>query len=139
MLATGHTTAQEHYAVVKEFAKRGRVIITHAGDKLAGPRLTPQQCRELADLGAFVEITAQMCIEIFGHPGVSPGEVLAMCRAIGPDRVCFSTDYGWGDVVPRPAQGMTEFLDALWAEGVSEDELTTMVSTNPARVLSIDC
>ena len=39
ILATGHTTADEHYAVVKEFAARGKVIVTHAGEKLAGPRL----------------------------------------------------------------------------------------------------
>jgi Family of unknown function (DUF6282) len=57
VLATGHTTVEQHYAVVKEFAKRGPVIVTHAGDKLAGPRLTPDQCKELADLGAFIEIT----------------------------------------------------------------------------------
>jgi hypothetical protein len=35
----------------------------------------------------------------------------------------------WADAWRGPAEGMTEFLDALWAEGVSEDELTTMVST----------
>jgi hypothetical protein len=138
VLATGHTTAEEHYAVVKEFATRGPVIVTHAGDKVAGPRLTPGQCKELAELGAFVEITAQLCNEIFGLPGISPGEVLAMCRTIGTERVCLATDYGWGNVVPRPAEGMVELLDALWAEGVSEDELTTMVSKNPGQLLSIE-
>jgi hypothetical protein len=138
VLATGHTTASEHYAVVKEFAPRGRVVVTHAGEKLAGPRLTPQQCEELADLGAYVEITAQMCREVFGNPGITPGEVLALCRSIGVERVCLSSDYGWSTEVPRPAEGMIEFLDALWAEGVSEGELTTMVRTNPARVLGIE-
>ena len=112
--------------------------MTHAGEKLAGPRLTPQQCEELADLGAYVEITAQMCREVFGIPGITPGEVLALCRSVGVERVCLSSDYGWSTAVPRPAEGMIEFLDALWAEGVSEGELTTMVRTNPARVLGIE-
>ena len=138
ILATGHTTVDEHYAVVKEFADRGKVVVTHAGEKLAGPHLTPEQSRELAGLGAVIEVTAQLCKELFGHPGMTPAEVLAMCRMIGPERVCLSTDYGWGKEVPRPAEGMVEFLDALWGEGVSEDELTTMVSTNPARLLSLD-
>jgi hypothetical protein len=138
ILATGHTTADEHYAVVREFGTRGKVVVTHAGEKLAGPRLTPQQSRELAELGGVIEVTAQMCKELFGHPGMTPAEVLAMCRMIGPERVCLSTDFGWGKEVPRPADGMVEFLDALWGEGVSEDELVTMVSTNPARLLGID-
>ena len=102
ILATGHTTTEEHYAVVKEFAQRGPVVVTHAGEKLAGPRLSPDQCKELADLGAVIEVTAQMCKEVYGQPGVTPRDVLAMCRTIGPERVCLSTDYGWGNVVPRP-------------------------------------
>ena len=96
------------------------------------------QCKELADLGAFIEVTAQMCKELFGHPGVTPSEVMEMCRTIGPRRVCLSSDYGWSTQVPRPAEGMVEFLDALWAEGVSERELETMVSDNPSRLLSIE-
>jgi hypothetical protein len=48
------------------------------------------------------------------------------------------TDYGWSKIVPRPAPGMQEFLETLWGEGLSEAELTGMVSTNPARLLGID-
>ncbi len=137
VLATGHTTGEEHYAVVKELARDGKVLVTHAAEKLAGPRLTPEQCKELADLGAYVEVTAQLCKELFGHPGITPHEVMEMIRTIGPSRVCLSTDYGWTKAVPRPAEGMVEFLNALWAEGVTDDELKTMVSDNPARLLGL--
>ncbi|HUI48480.1 MAG TPA: DUF6282 family protein, partial [Acidimicrobiia bacterium] len=58
VLATGHVSAAEHYAVVREFAARGRVLLTHATEDLAGPNLSAQQCRELADLGAWVELCA---------------------------------------------------------------------------------
>jgi hypothetical protein len=137
ILATGHTTADEHYAVVKALARQGKVLVTHAGEKLAGPRLTPEQSRELAELGAFVEVTAQMCKEVMGHPGITPGDVMEMIRTIGPARVCLSTDYGWSTQVPRPAAGMYEFLEALWMEGVTDNELRTMVSDNPARLLNL--
>src|ERR1700742_4555384 len=40
ILATGHVSAAEHYAVVKEFASRGRVLLTHATEDLAGPNLS---------------------------------------------------------------------------------------------------
>jgi hypothetical protein len=137
VLATGHISAEEHYAIAKEFARRGNVVVTHAGEKLAGPRLTPTQCAELADLGALIEVTAQMCKDVFGHPGLSPGEVTLMIRTIGPPRCTLATDYGWSTAVPHPAAGMQEFLEALWGEGVSEAELQTMVSANPARLLNL--
>jgi hypothetical protein len=137
ILATGHTTVQEHHSVVTEFARRGKVLVTHAGEKLAGPHLKADQCKELADLGAFIEVTAQMCKEVRGHAGMSPQEVMEMIRTIGPSRVCLSTDYGWSNEVPRPAEGLREFLDALWTEGVSDSELSTMVSDNPAQLLNL--
>src|SRR6478752_1217379 len=62
ILATGHVSAAEHYAVVREFAQTGKVLITHATEDLTGPKLTAAQCRELADLGAWIELCAMTCI-----------------------------------------------------------------------------
>src|SRR3954451_8166366 len=62
VLATGHVSAAEHYAVVKDFARRGKVLLTHATEDLAGPKLDAQQCAELAELGAWVELCAMTCI-----------------------------------------------------------------------------
>ena len=137
VLATGHTSADEHFAVVKEFAGRGKVLVTHAGEKMAGPKLDAAQCAQLADLGATIEITAEMCKEVLGHPGMTTGEVTTMLRAIGTSRCVLSTDYGWTTTLPRPAAGIQEFLDALWAEGIPEAELEIMVSANPARLLGL--
>src|SRR4029078_1491376 len=58
VLATGHVRAIEHYTVVREFARTGKVLLTHATEDLAGPKLDAAQCRELADLGAWVELCA---------------------------------------------------------------------------------
>jgi hypothetical protein len=138
VLATGHISADEHFVVVKEFGRRGKVLVTHAGEKLAGPRLRPSQCAQLADIGAMIEVTALTCRELRGVPGMSPAEATAMLRAIGPSRCTLGTDYGWSKVVPRPASGMQEFLETLWGEGLTEIELTSMVSTNPAHLLGIE-
>ncbi len=62
ILATGHVSAAEHYAVVKDFARTGKVVVTHATEDLAGPNLSAAQCRELADLGAWIELCAMTCI-----------------------------------------------------------------------------
>jgi microsomal dipeptidase-like Zn-dependent dipeptidase len=75
-----------------------------------------------------------MCKEVFGYPGMSPRQVTDMIRTIGPSRCTLSTDYGWTTAVPHPAASMHEFLEALWGEGLTEDEVQAMVSTNPARL-----
>lgn len=137
VLATGHVTAAEHYAVVKAFARTGPVLVTHAGEALSGPHLTPSQCVELADLGGIIELTALACDSVWGCPAKSPREVGEMIAAIGHERCTLSSDYGWSTMVPRPAPGLRNFLESLWRDGVSERELTTMVATTPARLLRL--
>jgi Family of unknown function (DUF6282) len=138
ILATGHISAIEHYAVVKQFAGHTRVLITHAGEALAGPRLSAAQSAELADLGATVELTALSCQNVRGVPGKSPSEMAAMIATIGPHRCVLATDYGWGREVPRPAAGFRDFLTSLWERGVSESQIEAMASKNPARLLGVD-
>lgn len=137
VLATGHVTAAEHYSVIKAFAAEGKLLVTHAGELLAGPHLTPEQCRELADLGATIELTAQCCDCVFGHEGKSVEQMIAMIRTIGYERCTLSTDYGWTTALPRPAAGMKDFLERLWEHGMTEQELTRMVCENPARLLGL--
>ncbi len=138
VLATGHTTAAEHYAAVREFARGGRVIVTHAGTRSAGPALSPSQCRELADLGATIELTAICCSPILGDaPDKTVPEMLQMIETIGAQRCVLASDYGWSDTLPHPAAGLRDFFDSLWTEGVPESQLIRMACQNPAELLGI--
>jgi len=132
--ATGHTSAAEHFAVARQFAARGRLVVTHAMNAGAGPQLSVQDCVELAQLGAHIELAAATCMG--GHgPGLS--EVLHAIRQIGTEQVVLSTDYGWTDELPRPAPGLHAYVDALWALGATEAELRRMACDNPARLLGL--
>ena len=137
ILATGHITADENYAVIREFARRGRVIVTHAGEPAAGPHLTGAQCAELANLGAFIELTAQECVPHLGYPPCPLKEVAERIDAIGPQKCVLSTDYGYSTEVPRPAPGMRDYIDGLWEIGVSEAKLKVMAADNAARLLGL--
>lgn len=137
VLATGHVTAAEHYAVVKSFARSGKVLVTHAGEHMAGPKLTPEQCRELADLGAVIELTALTCAHVLDHPGKSPTDMARMIHEIGCSRCTLATDYGWSTALGSPAAGLKDFLERLWAEGLSEAELSQMAAAKPAELLGI--
>jgi hypothetical protein len=137
ILATGHITADENYKIAREFARRGHVVITHAGEPAAGPHLTQAQCAELAALGAFIELTAQECVPHLGYPPCPVKEVARRIEAIGPNKVVLSTDYGYSTEVPRPAPGMRDYLDGLWEAGVSEAKLNLMAADNSARLLRL--
>jgi hypothetical protein len=134
ILATGHVSAAEHYAVVTDFARRGKVLLTHATEDLAGPKLTAQQCRELAELGAWVELCAMTCVGALATKTVA--EMVETIRAVGPARITLGTDFGQ-KVNPHPASGLQTYSDALFAEGVGEAEIRQMACTNPCELLSI--
>jgi hypothetical protein len=138
VLATGHTSADEHHAVARAFGRRGKLLVTHAGERTAGPCLSAAQCAQLADLGATIELTALCCTAVQGREGKSLRQMIDLIDAIGPARCTLSSDYGWSDAIPHPARGLRDFLDSLWAEGVREADLVHMASTRPAALLGIE-
>jgi hypothetical protein len=135
ILATGHVSAGEHYAVVKEFAQNGKVLLTHATEDLAGPKLTAQQCRELADLGAWVELCAMTCIGALATKSVA--QMIETIKAVGVQRVTLGTDFGQ-KVNPNPAAGLQTYADALYAEGLTESDIRQMACTNPTALLGLE-
>jgi hypothetical protein len=134
VLATGHIGADEHLAVAEAFGRRGRLLVTHAMEELAGPDLTIAQCVELADLGATIELCAMTCIG--GLATRKPAELAACARAVGPERCTLATDYGQ-QVNPHPAAGLQQWADALVSEGLSGAEVRRMACANPAALLGL--
>jgi hypothetical protein len=130
--ATGHTSTAEHFAVARRFAGGGRLVATHAMNAGAGPNLSVAECVELARLGAYIELSAATCM---GGHGPTADDVVRAIGEIGPEMVVLSTDYGWTDQLPRPAQGLHSYVDALWEAGAQETELRRMACENPARLL----
>lgn len=134
VLATGHVSAAEHYAVVRDFARSAKVLVTHATEDLAGPKLTAAQCRELADLGAWIELCAMTCIG--GLATRTVAQMVETIGAVGPERVTLGTDFGQ-KMNPHPAAGLQTYADALYAEGVTEADIRRMACTNPCELLGV--
>jgi hypothetical protein len=135
VLATGHVSAAEHYAVVKEFARTGKVLVTHATEDLAGPKLTAQQCRELAELGAWIELCAMTCIGALATKSIA--QMVDTIKVTGVDRVTLGTDFGQ-KVNPNPAAGLQTYADALYAEGLTEADIRQMACANPCALLELE-
>ena len=138
LLASGHITHPEQFAVAEAFGNTGRLVVTHAmqsaADGGAGPGLSPEQCARLAELGATLEFSARMCM---GMPE-EEDKVATTIAAIGADHVVLSSDYGWSQHMPNPGPGLRNYIDRLWELGVDEQLLRTMVVTNPSRLLRLD-
>jgi Family of unknown function (DUF6282) len=134
VLATGHITWEEHVAVTREFGRRAAVLVTHAMEELAGPNLTVEQCVELAELGATIELCALTCLGALATRSVR--EMADAARAIGFDRCTLATDYGQQANV-RPAGGFQGFAAALAAEGVGERDIRRMACDNPCALLGL--
>jgi microsomal dipeptidase-like Zn-dependent dipeptidase len=128
-------SASEHYAVTKAIAKDTPVVVTHATEDLAGPKLDAAQCAELAELGASIELCAMTCIGSLATKSVA--EMVATIRAVGVERVTLGTDFGQQSN-PNPAAGLQTYADALFAEGLTESEIRRMACTNPTALLGID-
>ena len=134
ILATGHVSTEEHLAVARAFGRRGKVLVTHAMEELAGPNLSVDQCVELADLGATIELCALTCLGALATR--PPAEIAAAARTIGPDRCTLATDYGQKVNVP-PTEGFQQFADALVGDGLTADEVRQMACTNPCALLGM--
>ncbi len=135
ILATGHVSADEHYAVVRELAGRAKVLVTHAMEELAGPNLSQQQCVELAALGAHIELCALTCTGFLATR--DPAELAACARAVGVDRVTLGSDFGQARN-EHPAAGLQTYADLLLAAGLTETEIRRMACTNPSALLGLD-
>ena len=60
-----------------------------------------------------------------------------MVQRIGAEHFVISSDFGQlGN--PLPPQGMSAFMDALRAEGLTEREVDLMARRNPARLLGLE-
>lgn len=134
VLATGHVTWEEHVAVTRAFGRRGSVLVTHALEELAGPNLTVEQCVELADLGATIELCALTCLGALATRPVR--EIADAARRIGFERCTLATDYGQ-KVNVRPADGFQAFADALLFEGLDEGSIRRMACANPCALLDL--
>jgi len=132
VLATGHISRSEHFAVAREH--RGKLLVTHAMEELAGPNLSVADCVALAGLGATIELCAMTCLGALATRPV--GDLAACIRAVGSAGVTLATDYGQ-KVNPRPAEGFRMLIEHLFGEGLGAAELRRMACANPCELIEI--
>lgn len=130
ILATSHISHEETFALVKgaREAKVNRIIITHVD--FPTTFYTVEEQKELASYGAYME----HCYTTFATDKVDFAVTVEQIRALGPDRVVLTTDLGQKNA-PYPDEGLLTFAEKLHESGFSDDDIRTMMVSNPTSLV----
>ena len=130
IVATGHISATEGLAVVRECAKACvQSLVTHA-DNPADFYTTEQQ-KEAVSLGAMIE----HCYFTTYYDRTPAAAVAEQIRAIGTEHVILSTDFGQPKS-PYSDEGLEMYARVMAELGFSDEELTMMFRLNPEKLLA---
>lgn len=135
ILATGHLSPYEVKILVKEAKKKGieNILIQHVDLGIAKIPLDMQ--KELVNMGCILEKCYLACSSDFNS--ISIQEMAESIRVLGASSCVLVTDYGQKHNIP-PVQALSEFVEQLLNQGISEEEIKQMIVTNPKRLLSIE-
>jgi hypothetical protein len=138
VLATGHISPVETFALVDEALTRGisRIVITHPlVVEISEQNLTIDDMCKLGQMGTYIEHT---------YVGFLPNELrhdpkklVEVIRTVGAEHCIMSSDLGQ-DANPSAAEGMRMFIALLLQTGITEREIELMAKLNPARLLDMD-
>lgn len=153
---TGHVSGEETLRLV-DLAKRfGIEKVLVAGPAVA--ELSLDQQREVAERGIFLEHSFSqyagtgsvprthyyvereyMFDLVMGETKDRPNlrGLSDQIRVIGPEHFILDTDYGLRSL-SSPVEGMRQFIACLLDMEISVDEIRTMTSVNPSRLLGLD-
>ncbi len=128
VLATGHLSTPEVAVLGRESRRRGiRTVVTHGSFYID---IEVQQ--ELAGLGAYVE---QVATATSHEDGDEQWELIeSQVRAVGPERVILSTDFGQARN-PEPPVGFGRWIEHFLDAGYSASDVGRMVRENPAELI----
>jgi predicted TIM-barrel fold metal-dependent hydrolase len=136
-LGTGHVTKQEAMTVVQEAAKAGvkKIILTHPLATFVD--YSVDEMKEALNRGVlFIEHVYNDVTRQVAFP-ITREKIAEAIRAIGAEHTILSTDSGqW--LNPVPVQQMGIYIKDMLDLGISEKEIRTMVSTNPAKMLGLE-
>ncbi|GAB6108167.1 DUF6282 family protein [Fusibacter bizertensis] len=132
ILATGHCSHEETFALVKEAHSRGvkKIIITHVD--FPSTFYSVEQQKELVSYGAYME----HCYTTFATGKVDFKVTVEQIKAIGPDHVVLGTDLGQPTAL-YPDEGLLEFATLLYNEGFTEEEIRKMTVDNNRFLLGL--
>lgn len=129
----GHATHPEIWAIAELVEKLGfrRAVIDHPFSPFVD--LTVAEMKQLAAAGIYLNFTFD---EISPLLGVDPKKMYDAIRAVGVQSVTLSSDAG-EPLFPHSVECMRLIRGYMEAFGLTADELTTVSTTNPAKIVGL--
>jgi hypothetical protein len=112
-----------------------RLVIDHPTFMLGA---SMDEVRHWVKLGCTIEHIAACTTSYAGahHRHVPLSDVLEMIRIAGARQTILSSDFGQADN-GDPVAGFDCFFDELIQNGITEEEIVTMSSVNPSRLMGL--
>jgi len=137
LLCTGHISPKETQVLVDKCLQKGinKIVVTHPMSTLVYEEaLTSSEMVGLAQAGAMIEYDAQLISPTADN--LSPRELADHIRATGAANSVLTTDLG-GTPHPTVAEGLRMLISTMLKNGISEQDVETMVKKNPRRLLGL--
>lgn len=133
-LETGHSSPRECLMLIREAKRAGvaRIVVTHA--MLPPVRMTVDEMREAAQLGAFIEFVYNPLIG--PNKAYTISECARALREVGPEHCILSSDLGQAGNPLHP-DGLEAYFEALRGQRFTEAEIDRMARKNPAQFLGL--
>ena len=133
-LFTGHISPEECIALAKAAKEMGfkKLVMQHPDS--GSVKATFEQVKEIAALGAYIEICALGLTPIYYR--ITPPMFEQMIHTVGADKCVMTTDYFFEWSAPIPEQ-MRLLAASLMSAGVEDEEITAMARYNPERLLGL--
>jgi hypothetical protein len=130
----GHATHKEIYKLAEEVLKVGlkRAVIDHPFSPFLN--VSPEQMKELSQAGILFNFTWD---ELSPLLGVDPQIMYNTIRSVGPEHFTLSSDAG-EPLFPDSVEAMRLVRGYMEAFGLTQDELYTVCTRNPAKVVGMD-
>ena len=152
-LVTGHVSNEEAFRLIelsKEFGIK-KVVVSHPVIQ----NMSDVEIEKVVASGAYAEValaaytqtgtipkTHYYAEEEYrsrnkGRANTGVAGVATQIKKFGAEQFIIVTDFGVY-TLPRPVEGMREFIACLLDMGLSEEEIPTVSSTNPGRLLGLN-
>jgi hypothetical protein len=144
VLATGHVHPEEIMAVVRRGRDLGlkNILVNHALTNVPG--LTMAQAKQLADMGAVIEVcflqfragpNAPLAFMTYWTQ-INAKHVARAVKEIGAQSLVISSDLGQTGNMTHP-DGLEVAIGEMKREGISDADIDVMMRKNPARLLGL--
>jgi hypothetical protein len=130
----GHATHKEIYRLAEEVDKVGlkRAVIDHPFSPFLN--VSPEMMKELCPAGILFNFTWD---ELSPLLGVDPQIMYNTIREVGPEHFTLSSDAG-EPLFPDSVEAMRLVRGYMEAFGLNQEELYTVCTRNPARVVGLE-